>query len=498
MTRTRFVGWIRSLLLLAALGASTSARAQAAGALPAAPPIVTELDEPPIVGDHNGLIFLRDRRDFIRLYPHAELALDAHGFMGPGTTSVSSDVAGVDLGPLFFVRHAHLRLSGEVFKRFAFTASMDLVANPALDGARPDGTKSKVALVDAWASVDAGRGLALRLGVFRAPFTLENMTATSDLPLMERNLATRFIVPAATVLGASLNIVTNQRTFRWDVGVFGAECLSPGTFERAFDGIGRFSLRPFHQGIGTGFEIGISGRLGTRNPRDNTSDAGSINSVQGYALWRPTRTLSDGTTLHTIDAGWNWGGGINLRWPISAFVVRTEVAYVSRDTYEGRYIENTFVSDSAGKLSGLGWYAELSFWPLQLFGVIDGEIPTFGNYPQSEHLELATTADSPDRYGLELAAMVAGVNAHYDAESRHGTLATPNTGTRIQVTQFSLAANYWQTRRFKLSLDFSTYYAPDSGTPNNLVLVPGSLPGGSPDANAEVFYELAARTTLQF
>jgi hypothetical protein len=486
------------LTILTALGVLAPGRAQAEPAPREPPPILTDVADPPIFGDHGGLIFLRDRRDLIRLYPHAELALDAHGFTGPGTSSVPAEVAGVDLGPRFFVRHSRFALSGEIFKRIAFTASMDLVANPALDGARADGTKSHVALVDAWGSIDAGRGLGLRLGVFRAPFTLENMTATSDLPLMERNMATRFLVPAASVLGASLNIITNQRTFRWDVGVFGAEVLSPGDFERTFDIIGRFTWRPIHRGVGKDFELGVSGRWGTRNPRDNWSDVGAIASAQGYALWRPTRTSSDGTNLHTVNAGTTWGTGINLRWPMSAFILRSELAYVSRATREGGYSDGAFVAQRAGKLYGFGWYAELSFWPLQHIGAIDGELPAFGNYPKSEHLEVATTAQIPDRYGLEIAAMIAGVNAWYDSASSSGE-ATADQGTRIRVTQFSVAFNYWQTRRFKLSLDFSTYHAPESGTTGNLALVPGNLPGGNgPDASAHVFCELAARTMIKF
>lgn len=490
--------WLSSatLSLLAML---EPAQAMAEPTLPEPPPLLVDPADPPLVGDQHGLLFFRDRRDFIRLYPHAELALDAHAFMGPGTTSVPTEVAGVDLGPRFFIRHSRFALHGEIFKRLAFAASMDLVANPALDGARADGSHSHVALVDAWGSVDAGRGLGLRIGVFRAPFTLENSTATSDLPLMERNMATRFLVPAASVLGATMNVVTNERVFRSDVGIFGAESLSPGDFQRTFDVIGRLSLRPFADGVGKDFEVSVSGRYGTRNPRDNTSDVGAIASARGYALWRPTRTLPDGTTLHSVNAGTTWGTGLALRWPISALIVRAEVAFVSRDTHEGSFMQESFVSDRAGELYGVGWYTELSFWPLQQLGAIDGELPEFGKYPRSEHLELATTAQTPDRYGLEVAGMVAGVHARYDAASRAGVEATPGTGTRIQVTQFSLSANYWQTRRFKLSLDFSAYYAPDSGTPENLALVPGNWPGGNgPDAGAHVFYEIAARTMLSF
>jgi hypothetical protein len=419
--------------------------------------------------------------------------------MGTGVSSVPAESAGVDLGPRFFVRHSRFALHGEIFKRISFAASMDLVANPALDGARADGTKSHVALVDAWGSVEAGRGLGMRIGVFRAPFTLENMTATSDLALMERNMATRFMVPASTVLGVALNLVGNRRIFWGDIGIFGAESLNPGQFERTFDTIGRLSMRPFRSGFAKELELGVSARFGTRNPRDNRSELGAIASTQGYALWRPTRSASDGTTLHTVNAGKTFGVGAHLRWPVSIFILRSEFAWLSRDTQEGSYVDGAFVSERWGRLRGFGWYAELSCWPLQELGIIEAERPTFGNNPRNEHLELATTAQSPDRYGLEVAAMLAGVNAHYDAASRAGLEADPAPGTRIRVTQISAALNYWQTRRFKLSFNFSSYYAPESGTSGNLALVPGNLPAGhGPNSDVHWFHEISARTTLKF
>src|SRR5688572_11161983 len=88
------------------------------------PPILAELDEPPLLGESNGLIYLRDRRDLIRLYPHAELALEAHGFFGARVPELRADEARVDLGPRFFVRRARFELGGELGKRLAFDAAL--------------------------------------------------------------------------------------------------------------------------------------------------------------------------------------------------------------------------------------------------------------------------------------------------------------------------------------------------------------------------------------
>jgi hypothetical protein len=134
------------------------------------PPVpgTADLAEPPMFGEKDGLFYFRDPHDNVRLYPHAEVNLDGHGFFNE-TTRPTSDQVLADLGPHFLVRHAIFNLSGELFKTFSFDAGLDLVANPAVDGARADGRENRVALYDAWGRVVAGPGFLFRAGVLAAP-----------------------------------------------------------------------------------------------------------------------------------------------------------------------------------------------------------------------------------------------------------------------------------------------------------------------------------------
>jgi hypothetical protein len=466
------------------------------------PPILAELDEPPLLGESNGLIYVRDRRDLIRLYPHAELGLEAHGFFGSRVPDLSAEQARVDLGPRFFVRRARFELGGELGKRLAFSAALELRANPAIDGARDDAREPELALDDAWGYLDAGRGLGIMLGFFQAPFSLENRTATRDLAFMERHVAVRgFAVPAPKVLGAAFTGYTYQGVLRWTAGAFGAEAVTPGEPDRAFDGIGRFSIEPLaadeRAGHLRGLHFGFSLRAGTRNPRDTTSDAPAITTRQGFALWSPTRLDAQGQRVHVLQTGNQGALGLELRVPTKYITIRSEAYYTTRDTRETLDSATPFDVERGGRMHGFSGYVELSTWPLMAFGILETEQPEFGTYPHPEHLELATTLPYQDRYGAEVALMAGGIAAKYDPASRSGTPDSSAPGGDLRVIELGAAVNYWHTKRFKLGLNYNVYVTPGSGSSDNLARVPGNLQPGV-DTGAHRLHELGARATLMF
>jgi hypothetical protein len=492
-------------LALASAGAALAhaAPASADPFLGGPPPITADLADPPAYGYKDGLIYLRDRRDLLRLYPHAQLDLDAHGFFGSRVDTLPAADAGVDLGTRFFVRRARLDLGGELLKRIGFNVGIDLAANPAIDGARSDGTQTRVALADAWVNIDAGRGLGLMIGVFQAPFSLENRSATSDLAMMERNVAIRgFVIPGGKALGIVLLGSTQSETLHWDVGAFGAESLDPGHFERHFDAMGRVYTRPFGshtESLIRGLQIGVSARVGSRHPRDVTGDAPAITTGQGFALWRPTRTDGLGRTLHVIPSGTQASAGVELTVPIGALILRSEGYWVSRSTREAVEGFQSTNSERFGQLQGVGWYAQISAWILQLSGLINSDVPTLGTFPRPHHLELARTSLVPERYGIEIAFLGAGVNARYDGASRAGAPDASERSTKLQVYQLGVAVNYWHTRHFRLSLNGNLYEAPASGSAKNLAVVPGNLGSATTrDADAHALWELGARSTVMF
>jgi hypothetical protein len=466
-------------------------------ALPADP----LLEDPPLVGYKDSLVYLRDPHDFLRLYPHAEVDLDAHGFFGSGVNELPAATAGVDLAPRFFVRHARFDLGGELWKRVAFDGGIELVANPAVDGSRVDGRSTVIALADAYAKLDAGRGLGMWLGVFQAPFSLENTTAVNQLAMMERNVAVRgFIAPGGgKALGVALAGQTDKAVFSYNVGVFGAETIAPGDFEQHFDGIGRIAWKPLAKNSAhavRGLEIGLSGRIGSRNPRDLSGDAAAITTGQGFALWRPTHTDSTGSLVHVIPVSTQAGAGVDFRMPFCGFVLRGEAFYMTRNTREAYDGFQSTTTLRSGDFSGVGWDAELSWWPLQTFHLVPAvKLPRPA--PDTDHLEVATVLPVPERRGLEVAVLGAGVNASYNGASRGG-LVDKQEVSSVEVYQLGMAFSYWQSANLRFTVDANAYYAPASSPGEGSAVVPGNLGSPALDPSAHWLEEVGGRVSVMF
>lgn len=466
------------------------------------PPQTADLGDLPLIGVKDGLFYVRDPHDIVRLYPRAEIAAEARGFLGKNVNTLTSDQAGVDLQTKFFMRHARLELDGEVFQRFEFGAGIDLVANPKVDGAQARPAKEQViALSDAWLNIDAGRIIQIMLGVFQAPFSEENRTRTADLAMMERNIAIRgFAVPAPQILGVAWTASSFHDQFHWDLAMSGAESFDPGHFQRHFDGMMRFYWKPFaldQTSILSGFKIGIGGRAGARYPRDESDDAPAINTGQGFTLVSPTRTDGFGRTIHILPSGMQYAFGGELALPLGYLLLRSEAYGVfrgTREAVEGYQATNT---ERLGELSGLGWYVEAAVWPLQASHLVKAKLPDQGSYPHPAHLELARVLTPPEKYGLQVAFLGGGIHAKYDGAERAGDPDPSVTAKRISIVQLGGAVNYWHTNHFRVSANGNLYLVPHAGTDENLAVVPGNL-GPSGEPGQHTLWELGTRATLMF
>lgn len=489
-----------ALTALAALAVLSSSSLVLA-ADPVAPPTTADLDPLPPAGIKDGLVYLREQNDVFRLYPHALLDLDAHAFFGSGVDSLTAQQAGVDLQTRFFLRHARLDLAGEIIQRVFFDAGAELVSNPATDGASAHGLDTKVVMSDAWAKLDAGRGLNFTLGVFQAPFSLENRTAASQLAMMERNIASRgFITPNGKVLGASMGGANQHDVVRWDVGAFGADTTNTVDYETHFDAIGRVTFRPFANSNGSAardFQFGASARAGTRHPRDVTGDAPAITTGQGFAMWSPTRLDAAGHVVHVIPSSLQWAAGGEVRWPFCGFELKGEAYWVSRNTRESLDGQQASITERLGQMSGVGWYAELDWWMLQSFGLV-APVPPPTPTPHADHLELARTTFAPARRGLEFSVLAAGINATYDGASRGGPVDPSVGSTTIAVYQIGGAVNYWHSSHLRFSINANAYLAPGSGTSDNAAIVPGNLGTPAHDPDEHKVVEVGARTSVMF
>jgi hypothetical protein len=466
----------------------------------APPPILTDISNPPLAGYKDNLFYLRDPHDLVRLYPHGLLDLDAHGFFGAGVNTVPESVAGADLQERFFVRHARFDLAGEFDQHIAFDGGIELVANPAVDGSRV-ATNTEVALADGWGEMSAGRGFGVWLGVFQAPFSLENRSVAAELPMMERSMPIRGFAASGggKALGAAIVGSTRYNVLHWEGGGFGAETIAPTDFEQHFDGIGRLVLTPWGDDTTHplhDIEVGVSARAGARNPRDTTGDMAAITTGQGFALWRPTYVDTTGRIIHILPDALTWGSGLELRVPLDGFVLQSEGYWMSKGTRESPDGLQAVETLRGGTLQGVGWYAELSWWPLETCRLLP-ENPFPRTDPHADHLELAKTTPAPQRLGFELAVLGGGINARYTGASRSGA-PTPTDSQSIELYQFGAAASYWQSSNLRLTVNYNIYVAPTSGSPNgDSTVVPGNL-GGAADRTDHVLMELAARASVVF
>ena len=500
MMRLRALCW--SWAILCVLNAKAHAHGFVLSDTP--PPINTDIADPPLVGDKDGVVYFRDKYDFIRLYPHAWLALDAWTSAANRVTSISRETAHADLGTRFFVREAYLSLAGELLQRIGFDVGLDLTSNPAIDGTRVDGTRSSVALSNAWATLLAGRELSLTVGYFPGPYSLENRSAPRDLSQPERNLAVRgLIMPGnGKVLGASARLADQWGSWRWyaDLGVFGAETLAPGEFSRNFQGMGRVVVQPLATQTASklrNLHFGFSARYGWRVRRDTRELLSAISTGHGFAMFRPS--VRDGADeLLIIPNSKHYAFGAELYVPYDKLVLRAEVHQASTRTYEASSRDWDAPIRRRGVFEGLGWYAELSIWPLQLLLPIDGDPPLLGDFPSVQHIDMAALSPLVNRYGLELSLIVAGVNAEYAGSARSGSAANGGAGTRaVTIYQLGAAVNYWHTARVRFGFAYNCYWAPDSGSPDNLALSPGNL-DVPPSAEAHSLHEFTARLTMGF
>lgn len=491
---------------------------------PISPPTFTNenasqaVKEPPLAGWNNGF-FLRDPGDYFRFYPRGRLQLDFHSF--PGAPTGTAAEGGVEMQPRFFARRVRLEFSGEAFKRWTFTFGVDFGGqaltnangtSPVLTGnpgenttgqsgryAPVEGVGSTAFIANAFINYSFCPCLNVMVGQQQAPFGIENRTNNNVTTFMERNLPIRsFVAPSAKEIGLTLWGDLFDDRLSYELGVYAGDGQNRPQIDSNPDFIGRIFTRPLfgNRGALDKLQIGVSGRVGQRDPNFVGYDYQPIVTGQGWSLWQPQYTDSLGRTIHVLPSGTQAQVGGEFRLPVSMFELRGEAYYVSNDTREavdGFQLTNT---ERLGRMSGAGWYVQASVWPLG-----DRFVNGDPGYWRPVTLNLAAEREKPQR-GLEIAALVGGINAEYQGASRGGEpdQNTPSaaTGSKIDVFQYGFALNYWYTRFIRASVNYVIYHTPGSGSASNLAAVPGNVLGPTPSANEHVHHELGTRIGIGF
>jgi hypothetical protein len=342
------------------------------------------------------------------------------------------------------------------------------------------------------------------LGQYNAPFSLENRTGNKTTPFMERNVAIRgFVRPVNKEIGLTAWGEIANKLVNYEIGVFAGDGQNRPQIDNNADFIGRVFVKPFVSSKGSFLQkaqIGLSAHHGERDPKYVGYDYPSITTGNGYALWNPAYKDSLGRNIHVIpSAGQNAIGG-ELRFPFRLlrwFDLRSEVYYVAnhtREAVEGYQLTN---NERFGAVHGVGWYGQLSAWIGHPF--VSGE----PGLVRPTRIDFSKEPDTAKR-GLEILALLAGVNGRYEGASRQGeydekTPGNPSgkAGKNISLLQLGFGANYWHSQYIRATVNYSLYHARGSNPSDNLAQVPGSATKPQNNA-AQLLHELGFRLGLAF
>ena len=501
---------------------------------PLAKPFPLEVDLPRNQGPrmelagYRGGVFLRDSTDTVRFQVRGRLHLDFHSFFDAGKSELEADAGSVFLSPRLVVRRARIEVAGDLWRRWFALFGLDFGAQPVVNptggqevaaappGQPPTALSARFApfqtptaaatLANAYLDYAFLRQLHLMIGQHQAPFSLENRTGNNATTWLERNMAIRsFVVPNGKEIGAVLwGDVNDVQTVSYELGVFLGDGPNRPQVDAYPDFIGRVFARPWARSGQSGpydkVQVGLSFQGGMRDPKFVAYDYPAVTTAFGWTLWNPRYKDSLGRLVHVIPSAGQTRVGGELRIPVGRFDVRAEAYWVNNGTREA--VDGLQLKDSErfGNVQGLGYYAQVSFWPWgDAFVTAD---PGFSRPPR---LDLTKTPNT-DKHGVEVAVLFGGIDATYDGASRKGPYDANTPGapggptTKLSVHEVGVGATYWHAQFVRVSVNYLAYHTVGSDQGENLATVPSNLVANeSSAARASTWHhELGMRVGLVF
>ena len=436
----------------------------------------------------DGSFYLRSFNDNLVLVPSGRLHIDGYSFAGPGVSDFQRG-NGSGLKSNVFFRRFVIELGGLVRKQYFFYLGGNF-APQAIDGSNPGQTIANNANVyDAFVGYMPTPNIRFYLGQYNAPFTMENVTSSRWLDLMERALIIRSAaIPANKGDGLMMWADTENKMFEVQAGVFGADGMNRPNIDGDVDGMGRLVFRPLatREDALNRMHIGVSGRYGHRDHKFVRYDAPGMSTPGGYTYWSASYGMAP-DVRHIVPSSHQGAIAAELYVPFERFDLKGEFVYVD----EGR--REVMESDRSktlrnGALTGFGGYAQLSFWlagtprisgnPAGMYGVL--------KVPEG----LGKQAD----YGLQLVVRAELVRLKYDSNSRAGNLGERDAMTNnIFVNAYQLGLNYWATKHIRLTAEYSLYNFPGTPKAENQAVAPG-VNFGHPKSS--LLHEISIRAGL--
>lgn len=508
--------------------------------IPTAPalakPFPLEVDLPKNQGPHlepagyRGGAFLRDSEDNVRVQLRGRLHLDFHSFFDAGKDELEADAGSILLSPRLSLRRARVEVAADLWRRWFVLFGLDFGAQPinnatggqeisaGLPGQSPTEATARFAsfqtpnpsatLANAYVDYTFLRQLHVMMGQVQAPFSMENRTGNNTHTWLERNMAIRsFVVPNSKEIGATLwGDLNDVQTLSYELGVFLGDGPNRPQVDGYADFIGRVFARPWARSGKTSaydkVQVGLSFQGGARDPQFVAYDYPAITTAFGWALWNPRYKDSTGRIVHIIPSGGQTRVGGELRIPINRFDFRAEAYWVDNGTREAVDGFQMKYSERFGNIAGLGYYAQLSFWP---WG--DSFVTPDPGQWRPPRLDLSSSkAPNTNNQGVEVTAIFAGIDATYDGASRDGTYDTKTPGasggppTRVSVHEVGVGATYWHSQFVRVSVNYLAYHTVGSDEGKNLATVPSNLIANtsSPSRQTTWHHELGMRVGLAF
>ncbi len=477
---------------------------------------------------YRGGAFLRDSMDTVRVQLRGRLHLDFNSYFGAGKSELEADAGAVFLSPRLVVRRARVEAAVDLWRRWFALFGLDFGAQPitnptgeqevaaAPPGQPPTALSARFApfqtpaaaatLANAYVDYTFLRQLHLMIGQHQAPFSLENRTENNTITWLERNMAIRsFVVPNGKEIGAVLwGDVNEVQTVGYELGVFLGDGPNRPQVDSYPDFIGRVFARPWARSGQTSaydkVQVGVSFQGGMRDPKLVAYDYPAITSAFGWTLWNPRYKDSLGRNIRVIPSAGQTRVGGELRIPVGRFDVRAEAYWVNNGTREAVDELQLNYTERFGNVQGLGYYAQVSFWPWgDTFVTSD---PGFSRPPR---LDLTKTPNV-DKHGVEVAVLFGGIDANYDGASRDGPYDSKTPGapggptTTLSVHEVGVGATYWHAQFLRVSVNYLGYHTVGSGEGENLATVPSNLVANesSPARTSTWHHELGMRVGLMF
>jgi phosphate-selective porin len=437
------------------------------------------IEEPRAKLDYSdGAFYLRSKDDRLVLVPSGRMQIDTYAFAGPGVSDYTR-ANGTGLATHMLFRRFILEMGGLVRNKWFFWLGGNFAPNRVDDN---QATFSTASVYDGWIGYDAAPEFKIMGGQFNIPVSMENVTSSRWLDLMERSVTARLAAPFNKDLGLMAWGSAGSGLVDYQLAVVGGDGQNRPTPDSRWDVMPRVIVRPLakrEDALGK-LHVGMSARYGSRDPNHIWYEAPSLSSPGGFTFFASTYGPA-ATRTRIIPTGAQLAVGGEVYVPFDRFDLRGELFYFNERRREAS-VATPGTSIRVGAQKGVSWYAQASFWP---WGTprINGNP---GNYGVPK-LPKDLGKESP--HGVQIVARFEMVRLRYDADAIAGVATNPTDNLFLNVYQ--LGANYWATKHIRLTAEYSLYQVPK----DNLAQAPGQKANGN-NPDARHFHEISFRFGL--